>query len=864
MTRSARAAALLAAVLLTLVGGTLLLVRDGADARTPTGAAPSGLDPVREPVRAESADRPAAPRHEFGPRSETADRTKSPPAAEPVRVALPEVVARREAADVPPPAAVLAAIVLAGDPSAVVVGPLPAERATDGLVHVRLPAGATALRWWVRTGQQWLAVDAEQPPGAAPESVWGDRVLVRVLDAAGAPGVGIGVAVWTADGASRTESTAQPTDRFGVALLPRPARGGRRGARELPADAHSIKVALPFVPPVTAPLPPDGPGPVVLRLPPTAAVEVRARSAEPLPPDLVVALHPRVEGSHATGFANALTARIDADGVARFPRVGPGLAFDATLSGAPDRVSTRTRLDGETRAGATLTGTIDAGGLRPAFTGRVLRAEGGPAPRVAVHVSVDRRSAGSPWNGSTFGSAATDAEGRFRSALDLDGRDLEGATLSASIGEVVVLRRRCTAVAPGGAVDLGDLVEGRTAEGVALPVFAAGTLSDGDGAAVPGVLVQAWRRRGEAWRFAADLRAATADDGSFEIRGAPEEADAWEMRVAYDPRARTADPVRFEPGETRIRLVARETGTVTLRVIAPARLPASSWPEVVIEGQPAAGLDTTGLGVHGMMMFTSTIQFTGLGPGDGRIVVRERGNPSRILKTIGVRVDAGRTTDAGTLDLAAIVPLVTVRVLGADGKPAADGAVWWRPSKAERHALWTGIPCASDGTAVLPATSAVDVLARRTGSGYAEALSVTTDATLSPPAARDAVAVTATLAEGIDVPEAPFRLTATLSRIDGSGPLAAFGDASDPRNAGRSPVEFDRTTRRARFEVAEPGTYSATLTLWLDRVGSGSGQGFAPETPATVVVGEGREPREVVVRVTEEELAARRRALESR
>jgi hypothetical protein len=850
------------AVVALLAGATMWALGPAGEPPAPRVAEPAEPSETHAPAEREPADpiRPATPE----PRPRAA-RPAMPTAVEVADfLALPAAVAQRipPVAPAVPPVRIEALVAVEddADPAGVaIVGPIAVERTKAGDVLIPL-AGRRALRWWVRTPHEWLHGEATAARDATPASAWGDHVLVRVLDAAGRAASGVGVTVWRADSQSRSQGDAVPTDALGVALLPRPALEGRRGAPAAEPVSFSVKVVLPFVPPVAVPLPADGAGPVVVRLPPAGRVEVVVKSSDAARPEGRVVLNADVAGSQQTGFADYATELVGDDGVARFAFVGLGLRFTATLAPGEERVTTTASFDGPATAGATARVELPYGAPRPAFTGRLVRTDGAPAAKQFVQVAVARRSPASPWNESTVSGARSDEAGRFRVTLNLDAEAMTGANLSVTDGVRELLRRTCPPVVAGGTVDLGDVVLDAAPDGSAVPVLVAGVVRDEEGRPVPEVLVQAWRRRGDSAEPVIDARATTSADGTFEIRAAPTDADAWDVRIAYHAASRIATPATFEPGARGVVLVARRTGTVAVRVLLPPRLTDGSGPEIVLEGEAAEGHDE---GLALPWMFGTAYRFLGLGPGAGRIVARVPGDPSRVLRAIDVAVVAGQTVDAGTLDLRGAVPVLTVRVVGDDGKTVPDGGVWWRRSGARDYAPWTSAVCATDGAVVLSALTPIDVIARRTGSGSAVARGVTSDVTLKPPPRREPVVVDVVLAEGIEIPDAPWRLMIRLQIADGGGRFSEFGDPGDPRHADLLPVALSPASRRARFQVSEPGRYVASLVVLRDRGGgASSGRPVRPDPPATLEIGDDRGPRTLTLRVTAEQVAEARRALE--
>jgi hypothetical protein len=154
----------------------------------------------------------------------------------------------------------------------------------------------------------------------------------------------------------------------------------------------------------------------------------------------------------------------------------------------------------------------------------------------------------------------------------------------------------------------------------------------------------------------------------------------------------------------------------------------------------------------------------------------------------------------------------------------------------------------------------VQVLARRTGSAFAEARNVTNDVTLRTRPAKER-SITVRLADGIEIPDAPFRLQASLQRMDDGAAPGDWPSPFDPRNYGRPPIAFPPGARSAVVRVTEPGRWRALLSLTLDRGGSSHGRSIAHQAENSVVLVEDASSAEIIVRVDADEIERVRAAL---
>ncbi|MCE9634800.1 MAG: hypothetical protein K8T90_03760 [Planctomycetes bacterium] len=742
-----------------------------------------------------------------------------------------------------------------------VIGPVTVTSDADGVATVGVPDVNSVIRWTARAGERWWRSGLEPPDAPTLAPGFGDRTLVRVVDHTGVGVAGVRVSLVAADGQVRSHVGDTPylnfTDADGLVLVSRPGARLQRGGPPLPAPATVVQVELPIVPQVAAPLPPEGPGPFVLRLPPTGAVRVRVVGSgveAGLADSAVVALNPLMEGSHATGFTPSASARV-VDGVAEFPHVGVGvgvgLRFAASLTPGPKEVTTRVEFQGPAAPGRPIAIDLPLGGLRPVFAGRLLTEDGAPQARGFVTIYVAATSDASPWMPQASTTATTSDDGSFRATIDLAAERLSGAEITVEAAQV--MRRRADAVAPGGTVNLGDI------RPEARPLVVSGRVTDDAGKPVAGALMQVYASGGSLALPQRDLQAYTAEDGTFTIRGTPASPSPFDVRLGYHQSVMAA-PVAFERGATDVTVRGARAGTAFVRIVLPKGLAEGAiWPE--FEGEPTLAAYPPVRGrsrAAGMMFGNGTYSFERLTPGVGSIVVRAPGDDATAIARIDdVEITAAGRTDAGTIDLSKVVPVATVRVTDAAGKPAIDAGVWWTADRGDAFAQWQQIAADADGAARVPVLRPIRVLARRQGSRFAEARRVTGNATLRTEPARE-IPVTVRLADGIELPAAPFRFQIALGRLDDDAPATSIPNPSDPRNNGRPPIQLAGGARSATVFVTEPGRWRAVLSLMHDRGGGANGATVPHQGENVVTVGEDGEPCEVVVRAEPGEIEALR------
>ena len=229
-----------------------------------------------------------------------------------------------------------------------------------------------------------------------------------------------------------------------------------------------------------------------------------------------------LSGVGDTAFAS-LPPRIETtSGTGVFEYVALGLRLDVRFwaSGAELTGGVRT-FDGPTRARRNVRIPIVAGSPRAAVVGRLVDADEVPMPNAWVSVRVHDPKSTRNWQPGDSDQVQSQNDGRFVAQFDAAPHDLEGATLTAYIGEVQLIRRDVSAWPLSGELDLGDV---RVAPDE-VPLVVAGSVAvAGSDASVVGLPVGVERRtRGGRWTAVSGLRGHVDAEGRFAIRGKPVE-----------------------------------------------------------------------------------------------------------------------------------------------------------------------------------------------------------------------------------------------------------------------------------------------------------------------------------------------------
>ncbi len=161
----------------------------------------------------------------------------------------------------------------------------------------------------------------------------------------------------------------------------------------------------------------------------------------------------------------------------------------------------------------------------------------------------------------------------------------------------------------------------------------------------------------------------------------------------------------------------QRAGCVTLRLRLPDGIETGDVATWIVPAGAADG-DAEGDGLH---VVNGAVAYSHVRPGRWSVFATGRGDRSHPLGRIDdVEVVAGKTTDAGLLDLRPVLATARIRVLDGDGTPALDAAVWWRPSRNAAVAAapfegWSPRSVGADGTVRVPVATPIDVMARCAG-----------------------------------------------------------------------------------------------------------------------------------------------------
>ena len=334
------------------------------------------------------------------------------------------------------------------------------------------------------------------------------------------------------------------------------------------------------------------------------------------------------------------------DDSGRFTAAGvePGGYWLAARAGARAPTLARVAVDARDEASAELI-VADGGSV----TGRIVDAAGRPVARATVRPDA--------FEGQGLPALLSDALAATASG---DGVFTVGPLPPGAFGLEVGSRGRAptrvsAVVVPRKATDLGDVA---LDEGL----LVRGRVRDRAGAGLGGVQVSAESRRQEG--FAVETQ--TDADGGFSLVGLS--AGAYDLTASAAGFAR-AEATANAGGEP-VELVLEEAGTLTGRVVDASGRPAEDA-RVEAESAGASPRETRSMGAPAN---EGDGRFTFRDVGAGIYVVRARAPGLGEGSLTGVRVVAGRATDAGTIALAAS-GRVTGVVVDADGQPIPGATV---------------------------------------------------------------------------------------------------------------------------------------------------------------------------------------------
>jgi len=447
----------------------------------------------------------------------------------------------------------------------------PVEVQPGGLALVRLPqdgavvvVGDTPGLW----GRALLRSGAEEPQRL--ELVPDRNVEVRTVDPVGSPVAGVPVALRAFNGAWMESRLVQPSDDQGRAEL---LHLGFRLSQERHLTLWSIGVDALLDEPAEQRIDPHAlpPGPVVLVVPATGAVEVAVDvlPGAPAPEGGEVSMA-RVEGDRLVrpsvwSRPPRKSAPIRA-GLARIEHVGLGLELSIEARGPGSAQPTRRRARGPALPGEVVRVELVLGWDHPVLRLRLLDSEGRPLPGIDVRAELEQSSAFA--SASTVFHQRTDAQGVLFLDLDAHSGEARERTLRLAVAasEGVVSGHAELDLSrefPEGLTDLGDV------RLVAAELLAAGQVVDSSGAPVPaaGISVEVpeeWGGDVQSFLERGDLEALADEQGRFEIRGRVESAS---LRLAADASGWAGEPVVVPAGSTGVVLRLGRAGSLEGRVL---------------------------------------------------------------------------------------------------------------------------------------------------------------------------------------------------------------------------------------------------------------------------------------------------------
>ncbi|RMH02606.1 MAG: carboxypeptidase regulatory-like domain-containing protein, partial [Planctomycetota bacterium] len=506
---------------------------------------------------------------------------------------------------------------------------------TDREGVARFPAPEDPSLALARSGDLFAVAALPQPPPAefrlrlrpAP------TLLVRVEEADGAPAAGVplglrpdGADLWAAAAVTGADGLA----RFPHAAALLPEGVGSKvvvGPRLLLAERIEAEADL-QAPPAE---------PLVLRLPATGRVRVQVRDeGAPFPAGLQRIELAEVDPQPGRP-APILQAAPDADGGARFERVGLGrlLVAEAVFAGGA-RVPSAP-FPGPVAAGEQVEVLLPADRSVVLLAGRVLRpGAGGPLAETTVRIRLEAPSL----SGSlpiAEGPARTDAGGRFLWRAEAGGPADRLVVLLPDESGGAELRAEAALPTPlpSGRLDLGDL---RLA---APPLLVAGRLLEEGGDPIAGGVVLVEERfdlpgGGGAWRPNLDWRATSGEDGGFVIHAA-EAAGRLPLRLVFQGPAHLEATAPFQPGQTGVLLQARRAAAMAGRLLLDPGIPPDA---LAVTARPDRG----GRPRTAAMADDGSFSWRGLEPGGWTVRVEVPGFADDLLAEIpGLLLEGGRT-----------------------------------------------------------------------------------------------------------------------------------------------------------------------------------------------------------------------------
>jgi hypothetical protein len=663
----------------------------------------------------------------------------------------------------------------------------------------------------------------------------GPGVPVVVVDAGGAPQEGVPVVTLSRDAWTRVLDHAV-TGADGVARLTPPSE--RDAGRDRTGQAL-VALGLPLEEPVEAlfdrnELPET---PLKLVLPATGRIVVRlvAAGGQPFTGAAMVEIQGPDRGLRVNDRGPDLV-RVAADaGVATFPHVGlePRLEVRA-IPADPALRSVSGTIGGPRMFGPTPI-TLECGGLATLVSGRFVRPGGKPIPRADAELRIGRGIV-DPSDRKRAARVTTSSDGRFLARFDFDPATLDFDELTIGIeaekpvatGRGYVERLQEIAVpipqwVRTGVSDIGDVVVPE------LMLVASGKVVDQAGKPVGGAKVIAVKRLAAGWfRTEDDLEAGTTADGRFTLKGRAEgsalllaaERDAWLC----------VEPTPCDVGARDVTVTMTRAGGIAGSIAAFEAPLRSVWArsprmEVWLVRAGAnvqrtrhhgggGALDRVAVDVEGG---SGEFEHKSVLPGTWTVEFYSsaQGRKAPLLAFDGVVVKAGETTRDPRLqnvDLSKVLKSRGVTVFDENGRPLKDVRVGARAAGSQaRFGLFV---TESDGKAsIMSNDDTLELVATLEGYQSATVAAASGDTTLTL-RRTEPKHVTIKLADGVEIPPAPFSIGVELDFVAPLGEkVPPDAVPYDPRNTGERRADFGRD-RTVTIDVYDTGVYA--IQVWLN------------------------------------------------
>ncbi|MFO1078544.1 MAG: hypothetical protein U1E73_12545 [Planctomycetota bacterium] len=425
-----------------------------------------------------------------------------------------------------------------------------------------------------RYGQARLGANLLPPRDGFEIAIEADyTVRVQVLDAEGAPAVGVPIAVGIHDAAGKlqnfrnwgTEAETRAPD--GIAMLPHVQAWGRDQSKVAEWRVHYNLPGLEDEGAIVA-LDPPPTEPILLRLPECGGMRVRldARDDELLGRHMV---HVRGSGANSMRmWMRFVQQPLAADGWARFPFLPLGQKFDVGTTYKGGWINQQ--VSGPVAAHVEVEVVLAPDQKQIQLTGRLLDEARQPLARQKFALLATGNHEGSR-------EVTTDDRGGF---VVLIGAAREGHNQVDAIVATVASEGETprTARLPGrelhaGTENLGDLVLQADPIVVAGHFVVDGSTQKADANATVERLTPRDGEREERWNQAEELPCHQAADGSFEVRGL---ATPGRYRLrAWSNTLLQVDPVEFAPGAKDVVIAMTSGGKLAATVLLPEDAPGS-------------------------------------------------------------------------------------------------------------------------------------------------------------------------------------------------------------------------------------------------------------------------------------------------